>query len=210
MTEAPAQVAETATTRVWRVEVRPLDPTDDPLGRSVLAEAGEMHLAPNLRHVRTARLYLVETDLDQPTIERVAGQLLSDPVSEQWRLGAADVEPDASLVEVHYLPGVMDPVAHSTRDAILDMVGEGHACEVRTAARYDLAGATAEQADAIGRRLLANPVIQSIHDVPRAPERFPEPRPYEFNLIRNFGFPFSRMMKNELSISIRYSLFKSQ
>jgi len=66
------------------------------------------------------------------------------------------------VIEVHLKPGVMDPVAASTEQAIRDM---GLAISsVRTARRYELDGQiTDEQREAIARKLLANAVIEDVH-----------------------------------------------
>jgi phosphoribosylformylglycinamidine synthase II len=158
--------------RIWRVEVRPADPTDDPRGASVLHLAVEQQLAPGLAAVRTAQVYLIQGPLDKAAAGRIAAELLSDPVNQSWNLGATPHEDGAALIEVHYLPGVMDPVAMSTQEAIAEMIGA--TAEVRTGVRYDFAGASREEAALIARRLLANPVIQSIHEQPELPERFAE------------------------------------
>jgi len=61
----------------------------------------------------------------------------------------------AIVIEVHLKPGVMDPVADSTEQAIRSM--GFNVSSVRTARRYELAGAVSdEQRETIARRLLAN------------------------------------------------------
>ena len=66
-----------------------------------------------------------------------------------------------AVIEVHLKPGVMDPVAASTEQAIRDMGLP--AVAVRTARRYELAGkVTPEQRAAIARKLLANAVIEDV------------------------------------------------
>ena len=140
-TQAQASVTGSTPVRVWRIEVHPADANDDPLGRSVLHEVRELNLAPGLHQVRTARVYLIQAAFDQETIEHIAADLLADPVSQRWRLGATPRDDDAPLVEVHYLPGVMDPVAQSTTEAIGEMLQQAAACQVRTGFRYDLFGA---------------------------------------------------------------------
>jgi phosphoribosylformylglycinamidine synthase subunit PurSL len=177
--------ASPATQRVWRIEVHPVNSHDDPLARSIEHEVREQHLAPALAGVRTARVYLVQAALDQGTIERLAVELLADPVNQRWRLGATPIHEGAALVEVHYLPGVMDPVAMSTEDALAEMLGaDSGSCQVRTGMRYDLLGVTAEQAAEIAQRLLANPVIQSIHDLPEWPRKFPEGAAHPFRVVQ--------------------------
>ncbi|MDX1565452.1 MAG: AIR synthase-related protein, partial [Phycisphaeraceae bacterium] len=183
-------VAETATfpdaaavpKRVWRVEVRPAQEADDPLGRSVADEAAEIGLRrPTAVHA--AKVYLIEAAVDQSTIERVAGGLLADPITQRWRLGAEPRRDGAAMVEIHSLPGVMDPVAGSTEEAIVDMLAEpAPPVRVRTASRYDLEGLEASEARQIAERLLANTVIQAVHDEPQWPQRFADTEPYRFRL----------------------------
>ncbi len=184
--------------RVWRVEVRPWPPEDDPLGRNVLAEAREAGLGQGLTGAQTARIFLLEGPLDQRQVERIAAELLCDPVNQRYSLGAAAPQPGAAIAEVHYLPGVMDPVAQSTQDAIAEMLGgpahgspnsaeasaEAAACQVRTGFRYDLPGASTDQAQAIARRLLANEVIQSIHGEPYHPDQFARSRSAAFKITQ--------------------------
>lgn len=175
--------------RVWRVEVHPRQPDADPRAASILHEVGESALAPGLSAVRCAAVYLFETALDQAAIERIADQLLTDPVTQRYRLGATPREDDTALIEVHYLPGVMDPVAQSTADAVADMLADdpqarelAHQVQVRTGMRYDLAGIDDAQARRVAEALLANPVIQSISDIPEWPKQFPAGSPYHLHL----------------------------
>ena len=178
--------------RVWRVEVWPrtdIAGGDDPLGRSVLRQAKQLSLAPNLTEAKTARVYLIQASFDQSTVERIAAELLCDPVNQRFRLGATPREESAQTIEVHALPGVMDPVAMSAQDAVAEMLGTTSepdsqtACEIRTGTRFDFTGASAEEAAAISKRLLANPVVQSVSDTPHWPRKFTEATDYQLNLV---------------------------
>ncbi len=178
-----------AALRVWRIEIHPANSADDPTGASVLHDIREAGLAPEISAVHSARVYLIQAAFDQDTVERIATELLADPVNQRYRLGATPREQGVPLIEVHYLPGVMDPVAMSTTDAITEMLSTQAAgrkpqadVQVRTGFRYDMPGATAEQAITIAQRLLANPVIQSISDLPEWPQKFVEGSPYELNV----------------------------
>ena len=168
--------------RVWRVEVRPAKAEDDPLGRSVADEAAEIGLRRPTA-VRSAKVYLIQAAVDQSVIERVAAGLLADPITQRWRLGAEPRDDGVPMVEIHCLPGVMDPVAGSTEEAIADMLGDSApGVRVRTAARYDLEGLGADDALQIAERLLANTVIHSVHDAPQWPQRFTDTEPYRLRL----------------------------
>ncbi|MFA7236614.1 MAG: AIR synthase related protein [Phycisphaeraceae bacterium] len=210
---------------VHRIEVHPLHAADDPVGRSVLHEANEMGLSEGLRDVRSARVYLIEAALDEATLHRIAGELLADPINQRYVVGASasgakpgqsdSAAPDSStsggaVIEVHYLPGVMDPVAQSTADAIREML-EGQRDEgtkarseenasasdpsvpsslrpfvpslsVQTGFRYDFLGIDVDHAQLIAQRLLSNPVVQHITTEPFHPAAFRKGTPYQFKL----------------------------
>ncbi len=170
----------TAATLVVRFEVRPRPGAGDPRGDDLVRRAADVGVA--LSGARSARVYLIEGDLTDAQIETVRTRLLTDPVVEVSEVGAAEPEPDEATVEVHPLPGVMDPAAQSVRDAILALIG----AEVRvsTGWRYDLAGVSGEQAEALARRLVANPVVNAIHAEPYRPEALPSGTPAEFRVTR--------------------------
>ena len=63
--------------------------------------------------VASAKVYLVEAPLDDASLDSVLERLLADPVTERASVGAESPEGAAQTVEVHPLPGVMDPVAQS-------------------------------------------------------------------------------------------------
>ena len=177
----------TIATAVHRIEVHPVNAADDPVGRNVLHEAAESGLAEGLQTVRSARVFLIQGDLDPATIERIAGELLADPINQRFVIGGAGAD-DAATIEVHYLPGVMDPVAMSTQDAIgemldgSDMSDVKSQIEVRTGFRYDFVGLDAQAAETIASRLLANTVIQKIETGVYHPDAFVTGQPYELNL----------------------------
>ncbi len=74
----------------------------------------------------------------------------------------------------------MDPVAQSVQHAIRDLVGAD--AHISTGQRFDLAGASPQQAQELARRILANPVIHSIHTAPFHPDHLPRGHEYRFKL----------------------------
>ncbi len=172
----------TTAAAVFRIEVHPADAADDPIGAGALHEARELGLAEGITAVRSARVYLIEAELSDEQIQRIAHELLADPISQRAAVGATAAAQGAALVEVHYLPGVMDPVAESTRETIFEMLGDVGPVSVRTGFRYDMVGAAAEQARAIAERALANTVVQRIVAEPYRPEAFERGTPYELKL----------------------------
>ncbi|MFW6336508.1 MAG: AIR synthase-related protein [Phycisphaeraceae bacterium] len=172
--------------RVHRVEVRPRAEESDPLAEAAAGPAGRE--LRGFRRVSAARLYLIEGAMNDAAIERVASELLTDPVTQRSHLGVSTMPPGRRVLETHYLPGVMDPVAQSTEAAIAEMLGGSDelAVSVRTGVRYDLEfdGDLPSDAEllAFSHRHLANAVIQAVHVEPLWPEAFPHGTPYEYEL----------------------------
>ncbi|MGB0768682.1 MAG: AIR synthase related protein, partial [Phycisphaeraceae bacterium] len=112
-------------------------------------------------------------------------ELLADPIIQTASLGTAEATDGGRLVEVHYKPGVMDPVAESTRDAICEMFPDidPQAVYVATGERYDIQG---ESDDASLTRFaetaLGNPVIQDVYLSSHHPSAFPHGSAYDFQL----------------------------
>lgn len=165
-------------TAVHRVEVRPRPGLDDPRGASVARQAGAMGVP--LASARAARVYLIQADINEDALRQVMSRLLADPVTETATQGASPGD-GAQVVEVHPLPGVMDPAAQSVRDAIQDLIGDAAGVQITTGWRYDLAGADAPAAERIARRLLANPAVHRIHMGPFHPAELPRGHQYTFS-----------------------------
>ncbi|MFM7800284.1 MAG: AIR synthase-related protein, partial [Planctomycetota bacterium] len=167
---------------VHRVEVRPRQGQRDTRADAALRQASALGL-PVPSAAQHASVYLLEGELTEADVRRIAGELLADPVTqvaEVQRRGEARPRLDA-LVEVHPLPGVTDPAAESVEMAVEALLGVK--VRVRTGDRYDLAGVDARAAAALGERGVANPVIHGIHAEPWHPERFPSGRRYELRIV---------------------------
>jgi phosphoribosylformylglycinamidine synthase len=174
--------------RIFRVEVHLIDSEPDAHGQQYVEPARHAFNAPVT--IRSSRVYLVEGPLSDEQAQRVAALLLTDPVNQRYVLGASPVAEGSAVIEVHYLPGVMDPVAQSTQDAIAELLAsEGtalaaDAVAVRTGFRFDLANLSADD-DALRRfalSVMANTVVQEIHLRPFVPERFPHTGGYQFRV----------------------------
>lgn len=167
---------------VHRFEVWPRSVESDPRAQSLRhdAEAIGMKLQQGPESVRTARVYLIEGDLTDDHLRAIQERLLTDPVVEISRRGTKDTDQGTTIIEVHPLPGVMDPAAQSVQEAIRDLVGVE--CTVSTGRRYELRGIDSASAEALARRLLANPVIHRIHTTPFHPEHLPHGREQAFQL----------------------------
>ena len=111
---------------LWQVDIYPADGQPDLVGARVAADAAELPIAADLR-VAAANGYLIQADLDQAQVTRLARELLADEVVERFVVAPAgdaalDRPPDGQQRVVHVLPkpGVMDPVAQSALAAIAD------------------------------------------------------------------------------------------
>jgi len=149
----------------------------DPRALTLLRDAKSLGVP--LAGARTARVYLVKAELSGDQKARIQARLLADPVTELAHAGASGVDAEGQVIEVHPLPGVMDPAAQSVREAITALIGaDASAVEVSTGWRYDLAGVDATAAQRLARRLLANPAIHQILATPWTPESLPRGKAY--------------------------------
>jgi phosphoribosylformylglycinamidine synthase len=169
--------------RQWRVEVFNRPGVPDVQGNGVLDDIRELGIT-SIEAVQSARVFLIEADFDASFAQRVAKELLADPVCEECYLGRSGPPPGlakATLVEVHLKSGVTDPVAESVMAAIKDMgaVPGG----VRTARKYVLLGdIKMSQIDTIARKILANDVIEDVVIGDQAEPPSPHLKPYELNI----------------------------
>jgi phosphoribosylformylglycinamidine (FGAM) synthase PurS component len=145
----------------WRFEVFSREGFPDVHAQSVLEDISELGLSM-VQAVQSAKVFLIEADFDKDFAERVARELLADPVCEEYYIGRSSAPAGlakVTLIEVHLKSGVTDPVAESVMAAVADMgVKADH---VRTARKYVLLGEISQgQIDVIAKRILANDCIE--------------------------------------------------
>ncbi len=171
----------TSAATVHRIEVRVREGRPDARANSILRAAAARGTKPTSLVVR--QVYFIESDLSDSELRTIRSRLLADPVVEESSIGAAAPGADAAVMEVHPLPGVMDPAAHSVRNAIAELLSrDPDSLAVSTGRRYDFQGLTPAQAADLTRALLANPVIQEVHDKPWTPASLPKGTPTPFRL----------------------------
>jgi phosphoribosylformylglycinamidine synthase subunit PurSL len=140
--------------------------------------------------VQSCRLFLVDLPFgpgteDRKVAERVALELLADPVAERWSARRqGDPEPAQRegmlAIEVHLKPGVMDTVAQSTMLALADM--GVRATSVRTGRRFELSPIPSDADLHRIPRLLGNDCIEDVVIGTRPIEPPPAPPRYQFSL----------------------------
>jgi phosphoribosylformylglycinamidine synthase subunit PurSL len=171
----------TSAPTLTRIEVRTKPGLLDPRAQAAVARARALGL--DVPQARSARVYFIEaqtgTPLTREQTDRIITSLLADPVTEIASLGAAMASGSApSVVEIHPLPGVMDPVAQSVRDAIKDLTGLH--VEVSTGTRLDFHGVPLDHAEYIARTALSNSVVHQVTRGPWTPTHLPKGHSYTF------------------------------
>lgn len=173
---------------LWEIEIHPSRNEPDREGHRVLAECRALGLA-SVTAVRAARSFLLQGDLPQADVDRLAKTFLADPVVETAnasRVGGAcqplsKREPEG-LLNVLFKPGVTDNVASSTREAL---AGMGLAVEAVATCRKYWLNADASPADSklAASKLLANDAIEHVVWGPLALERLSVGSEYTFRPV---------------------------
>ena len=166
----------------WRFEVFSRPGSDDVHGREVLGDIKELGI-DSVQEVQSARVFLIEGDFDADFAKCLAGELLTDPICENFYIGRSSAPAGlakATIIEIHLKSGVTDPVAESVMTAINDM---GKKCStVRTARKYILFGEISEkQLKKIIRRL-SNDCIEVVIVGTEAEPPSPHLAPYKLKL----------------------------
>ena len=188
MTAASPLVDPPRAPRVHRFEVRTHPGQPSPIADRARSQAAEKlpGYSPESCSIDAAKVFLIEAALTDAQAQQVADELLADTVNQSAALGTGETREGARLIEVHYQPGVMDPVAQSTADAIAEMFPslDREAIFVSTGERYDITHPGAGDHDllAFANAALANPVIQDVALAAHHPEAFPHGHAYDFAL----------------------------
>jgi phosphoribosylformylglycinamidine synthase II len=168
----------------WRFEVFNKAGFADVQGNAVLGDIKELGINA-IQAVQFARVYLIEADFERDFAERVAKELLTDPVCEEYYIGRSTAPAGlakATLIEVHLKSGVTDPVAESVTSALNDM--GANPSTVRTARKYVLLGElNNKQIDTIARKVLANDCIETCVIGNQAEPPSAHTKPYELKFI---------------------------
>jgi len=183
---------------LWEVDILPAQGQPDSAARSVALEAAELGLGSGLS-VATARGFLIQGDLSEADVHRLARELLADLIVERPVVGlvgddrlvhppmplTSDREQEALLSAgrlIHVLPkpGVTDAVAESTKAAIADFGLVADA--VVTLRKYWLGGIDDAQLKTLTSKLLANDSIEQVIVGPLPFREIHFGSPYKFQL----------------------------
>lgn len=167
----------------WRFEVFNRPGFADVGGNRVLEDIRELGIG-SVEAVQSAKVFLIEAEFDKDFAERLAKELLTDTVCEDYYIGRSGKPAGlakATLIEVHLKSGVTDPVAESVMTAIADMGVTVN--NVRTARKYILLGDIKQnQANTIAKKILANDCIEDVIIGSEAEPPSPHLKPYELKI----------------------------
>ncbi len=152
--------------KIYRYVIRPIG-CNDPRSASYLADAHALGLH-NILALECQDLYFTQGQTSAADIQRVAEELLSDPITQRAQWGPVlipqnertAVQENVHIIEVALRPGVTDPVAEQIMRAakVIGVLGlEKASSGLRFLIQGDLA---IEDLHLLTQRLLANNVIQ--------------------------------------------------
>jgi phosphoribosylformylglycinamidine synthase II len=148
----------------YRIEVNWQADVPDGRVTDLLAQIAQMGLG-QVRSVQVSDLYFVRGELTHADLERLAQEILADPVVEDYRLRPADAPSgeakSGQVVEVGFHPGVTDPVAENLLQRA-HLLGIGTVEAASTGTRYVFEGdLTKDDLKQIAEQVLCNEVIQT-------------------------------------------------
>lgn len=153
---------------MFRVEITR---ENDPRGRLIKDDFASFGV-DDIEHIEVRDVYYLHGDISKEQAERIASELLCDPVVEQYRIG------DPEGFEILYNPGVTDPKEDSIKKAIADLNITVDAAKTGTnyiiKGRYD--EARLQQTASL---FLFNPLVQHIK---HAKEEVYKPAPYRLSV----------------------------
>ncbi len=151
---------------LWQIDILPAVGQEDVAGKSLQSEARDLGLGSNLT-ISAAHGFLLQGELSADEVRRAAEQLLADSIVESTTIAQVGdptlVAPRNGLQKLlHVLPkpGVMDPVALSTLQALQDMSLPVE--QVGTFRKYWLSDLPEDQMQRLSQKLLSNDSIERV------------------------------------------------
>ena len=154
----------------YRIEISPLPKWRDARGTGVAGQINQL-FPFKVRDVRVRDVYTLSADITAQEAEKLA-ELLYDPVLQCWQTGNVRsknftaLPPCDYIIVVGFRPGVTDNVARTFRTAAADILGRKLREDefVASSSEYLISGSDLDRAqmEEVGRKLLANELIQSV------------------------------------------------
>ena len=130
----------------------------DPVGQGLKHDITHLGLG-RVKNVLSAQLYKVTGQLSTDERNRIAKDLLCDPILNEIREGDSTRKDKSLVIDVWFKAGVTDVVSDSVQKGIRDLNINGIQ-DVRTGMRYHLEGVTRREiAEKIASALLSNPQV---------------------------------------------------
>jgi len=148
MATSAVTTRETALTTLpdaWRIELFRKQASDDPDAAGLLPAVRELGIT-GLSKARCGRGFLLSAGLERSVVERIANELLADPVLDDVRLIEPGTAPESAGSDHRILvarrPGVMDPVAVTVERALTraGLISRGASILVSTFRAWELDG----------------------------------------------------------------------
>ena len=178
---------------LWRVEVCDKKGILDSGVKKDIEDLG----IKGVESAEVVQVYIIEGDIARPEIKRISGELLADPVTQDFKVEPMGDSPrkrglspfskktcagKKAVVEVTYNAGVMDPVEESVKKGIADL-GIKSVESVKTAKKYIIGGKiSGGQLKTVSEKLLFNKVIQHVVTGPDS-YTIKNPPQYHFKLM---------------------------
>jgi len=173
---------------LWEIDVLPAAGQEDIAGKSLVAEARDLGLDAQLT-IAAAHGFLLQGDLTEAQVRRAAELLLADSITESTTIAqigdaqlAASRHGLSQLVHVLPKPGVMDPVALSTIQALQDM--SLPVAQLTTFRKYWLSDVEPAALQRLCQKLLSNDSIERVVLGPLQLDKLDVGTEYKFELVR--------------------------
>ncbi|MBN1290901.1 MAG: phosphoribosylformylglycinamidine synthase subunit PurL [Candidatus Latescibacteria bacterium] len=145
---------------VRRVTISACAGIHDSRGEGIEKDALDLGVK-GISKVKVSDVYLFEGDITEADIDRIAKELLTDFVTQEYLIDDMPKD-EGHVIEVAYNHGVMDPVEGSIYKALRDM-GITSVTGAKTMKRYAIQGNNSvEELELIVDKLLVNKIIQHV------------------------------------------------
>jgi len=144
-----------------RIEVWYRKGVFDPVSQGLCSDILDLDVK-GVAAVESGSIFLIKGKISPANLQKVARELLADPITQDFYYGKRALPEGAVSVEVWFKEGVTDTVGETARKGIADLGINGE-FSVSTARRYLLYGKniSKKKTAVIASRLLSNEVIQT-------------------------------------------------